>query len=67
MAAHLIIDRPHHGPRLLQSCETREEAEAARDAFISQHRELERATYIVVTGRSHATSRNVGGYANLGA
>ena len=48
MPAHLIIDRAHHGPRLLQTFETREEAEDAREELIAENPPLHRALYILI-------------------
>lgn len=52
MTAHLIIERTHHGPRLVQTFESREAAEESRQELIAEEPDLERALYIVV---NHAT------------
>ena len=48
MPAHLVIDRAHHGPRLLQTFATREDADEAREELVAESADLERALYVVI-------------------
>jgi hypothetical protein len=58
MPAHLIIERGHDGPKLLQTYETREEAEEARSELIEENPEESSALYILIAKAVNASSRH---------
>jgi hypothetical protein len=60
MPAHLIIERGHDGPKLLQTYETREEAEEARRELIAENPKESSAPYIVIASAVTASERYAG-------
>ena len=52
MAAHLIIERPNHGPRVLRTFGTREAAEAYREWLLAGQPTLAPMLWIVSQGRA---------------
>lgn len=59
MPAHLI-ERDHDGPKLLQTFETREEADEAREELIGLNPEMARTTSILIVPAINASRRHVG-------
>ena len=60
MPAHLIIERGHDGPKLLQTFETREEAEDARRELIAENPQESSAVYIVIANAVNASTHYPG-------
>ena len=57
MPVHLIIERDHDGPKLLETVETREEAEEARAELHQENPDWARHTRIVIANAVNAGTR----------